>query len=97
MNNPFADLFPPIPQKFVEMIVDYCGKDFDVNTIHSGVYLKRLAELDLLDLNGFCGRLNYNFFAGHTVLNPDYFGIYNINEIVSIIKEKSALGSVLED
>ena len=78
------------------MVLDYCDKSLDPCMIHGGVYLKRLSELGLLDLDKLCGRLNYSFFANHTVLEPDSFGQYSVSEIVDIIKEKSMFGSVLK-
>jgi len=96
-NNLFADLFPPVPKKFLEMLLEHCDKSLDAGMIHGGVYLKRFAELGLIDLESFCGRLNYVFFAGHSVFDPDLFGRFTVSEAADAIKQKSALGSVLDD
>ena len=94
----FADLFPPVPQKFLELLFEYCDENNPAASIVcGGTYLKRLSELDVLDLDGFCDKLNYIFFTGIAVLYPDLFGTYNVNEIVEFIKEKSVLGSILKE
>ena len=95
---PWADMFPPIPGKFLEMLLSCCGKDGDAASIICGAtYLKRLLEMGMtIDLDRFCHMLNYCFFSGHDVINIDMFGMHNVNEIVEFIKEKSVLGSVLE-
>lgn len=96
MNNPLADLFPPIPQKFLDILLKYGDKEGSLeSSVFGGAYLKRFAELGILDLRGLCNELNYIFFANKAVLTPDIFGEYNVNEIVDLIKEKSILGSML--
>ena len=90
-----SDLFSPVPDRFLKMILEYCDKSVEPETIFCGTYLKRWAELGLFDLDGFCDKLNYVFFAGRGVLDPGLFGEYNVGEIIGVIKEKSALGGVL--
>ena len=95
--DPLADLFPPVPQEFMKILLEYCDKENPaISVINSKTYLKRLYELGMLDLDGLCDKLNYVFFNGNEVLELNLFGKYNIDEIVEFIKEKSALGSVLE-
>jgi len=96
VGNPLADMFPPIPPQFLEILHKYCDKEGNAaSIICGGSYLKRLAEMGILDLDGFCNELNYVFFVGQAMISPDLFGQYNVNDIVEIIKEKSVLGSVL--
>jgi hypothetical protein len=90
-------MFLPVPQSFMEILLKYCTDDGSAaSIICGGSYLKRLAEMGMLNLDGFCNELNYLFFTGHTVITTDVFGQYNVNEIVDIIREKSVMGSVLK-
>jgi hypothetical protein len=95
-KNPLADLFPPIPQKFLEILHKYCDEEgVAASIIHGGVYLKRLHEMGILDLDGLCNEINYIFFVGKAAVNPDMFGEHNVSEIVDFIRANSALGGVL--
>ena len=93
----FADMFPPIPPRFLNILHKYCDDEGQAaSIINGGSYLKRLDELGILNLEAFCGELNYVFFPRQKTITPDMFGQYNVSEIVEIIKEKSSLGSVLD-
>ena len=95
-NNPLLDLFP-VPQKFMDIILEFCDKDHPASsTICGQTYLKRIAELGALDLEGFCGKLNYVFFTGNCVFTSDTFGEHTVGEVVDAIKRNSVLGSVLK-
>lgn len=85
-----------LSKKFLDMMIKYCDKEGSVGSVVSGdTYLKRFDEIGMLDLDGFCKEMNYVFFVGRTVLTPDLFGKYNVDEIIAFIKEKSILGNVL--
>ncbi|MCL2079197.1 MAG: leucine-rich repeat protein [Oscillospiraceae bacterium] len=80
MNNPLARLFPTVPKKFLDMVMDYCSADIDTSMIHRGVYLKRFSELGILDLCRLLAEEKFNMPEERINTHKEYLdyvgGIY---------------------